>query len=134
MVATFKVPQGAYYIEQHDKFMSKVVAQMSISEIDDIKYEGYIPAVAERVKFSDFLSIMGCVPLGEGFLGYFGQKSYKDVLQQFIWETCAERMGTMYYIDIDVPKFSQTKESADADLMLCLETIINRNKKLQQTE
>lgn len=134
MIATFEVPQEAYYIAQHDRFMLKVMVQMSVSEIDGIKYQGTIPALAERVKFSDFLNIMGCVPIGDGFLGYFGQKSYKDVLQQFICETCAEHGGTLYYIDIDVPKYSQTKESADADLCFCIENIINRNKKLAEAE
>lgn len=134
MNAVFKVPVGKDYVVEHDRFVASVMVQMSIREISDIIYDGAIPPSAEPVKFSEYLSIMGCVPVPDGFSGYFGTKSYRAVLQQFVCESSSTHAGRIYYLDIDVKPYVQSRGSANADLSLCLEAVINRHKKLRETE
>jgi hypothetical protein len=126
---TFYIPTPSEYVREHDRFISALIVAMSLEE-EEIKYEGVFPPDVEEVKLSDYLNLHGCVPNGNGFIGYFGYKSYKDIVQHFICEASMEYRGTPYYIVLDVPKSSQSSESVGRDLTLTVERIIKQNKSM----
>lgn len=127
MQVTFTPTTPENFVPEHSAFISKLILEMSLNRTflpEDIIYPSK-PYNAQVVRFSDYLKSYGCTQQNHTFVGYFGSRSYKDTLQQFLIETLADYQ-TPFVIEIDV---KDNMETNPTDLSTCLEIMTNNLKK-----
>lgn len=125
MKITFNVPSDtSHYVQLHNDFISVLIRELSVSDIDEICYYGQLADNVRKVNFSDYLARHGCVQIDRGFTGYFGFKSYKDTLQQFVLETATKYMNTPFAIILDVQ--ANVNERPESDLAICANLLLSK--------
>lgn len=125
MIVSFETPRDkATYIIEHDEFISQLIIELTHSHVDNIKYEGGIPPFATKILFSDYLAKYGCTQLHDGFTGYFGFKSYRDTLQQFVLETASKYNGVAYALVVDVEY--ALNDTPESDISACIDMLFKK--------
>lgn len=98
------------YIQEHDDFINQIVNLEDVEALEEIIYKGQLPRGYRTVTFSRYLDLNGYAPLDNGFCGFYGKKSYDELLKEFLKETLSENRGTAYKIEIDVERTFNNEE------------------------